>query len=231
MTIKSLNQNVIASATSITFQQKAQNTGAFARDEKILVIGNPNDSKELPENTIRQFNNSNDVAIVYGFGSPLHRMAIKLFPEDGNGSKVETYFASIDGDGTNHKIKLNILGTPNKNFACYLRFKELYFEAPADVVGKIATTYQLNPAKAPRKMDLNIFNKVKIPFAILKDSTETEILNSIKEALNEYPEVPFTADTITETIEQTETTVDPETKESAEETEQNSRFCQFYGKQ
>lgn len=200
MTTKSLSQNCLASATSITFQQKAQTTGAFARDEKILVIGSPNGSKELPENIIRQFNNSNDVAIVYGFGSPLHRMAMKLFPEDGNGSKVETCFTSIDGNGTNHKIKLNVLGIPNKNFTCYLRFKELVFEAPADVVGKIATAYQLNPAKAPRKMDLNIFNKVKIPFTILKDSTETEILNSIKEIIEEYVEVPFIADTITETI-------------------------------
>ena len=198
MVTKSLNPNAVASATSIAFQQKVQNTGAFARDEKILVIGNPTDSKDLPENTIRQFNNSNDVAIVYGFGSPLHRMAMKLFPEDGNGSKVETYFVSIDGNGTKHKIKLNVLGTPNKNFTCYLRFKELVFEAPADVVGKIATAYQINPAKAPRKMDLNIFNKVKVPFTILKGSTETEILNSIKETIEEYLELPFTSNTITE---------------------------------
>ena len=156
----------MTSATSITFQQKAQNTGTFTRDEKILVIGSLNDSKELPENIIiRQFNNSNDVVIVYGFGSPLHRMAIKLFPENGNGSKVEIYFASIPNNEndnnkfTNHKIKLNVLGTLNKNFTCYLKFKELVFEATADVVGKIATAYQTNPAKAPRKIDLNIFNK------------------------------------------------------------------------
>lgn len=213
MVTKSLNPNAVASATSITFQQKTQSTGAFARNEKILVIGSPNDSKELPENTIKQFSSSNDVAIAYGFGSPLHRMAIKLFPEDGNGSKVETYFTSIDGNGTNHKIKVNVLGKPNKNFTGYLRFKELVFEAPADVVGKIATAYQLNPAKAPRKMDLNIFNKVKIPFTILKDSIETEILNSIKEIIEEYVEVPFIADTITETIKKTETIIDPETEE------------------
>ena len=54
MVTKSLNPNAVASATSITFQQKTQSTGAFARNEKILVIGSPNDSKELPENTIER---------------------------------------------------------------------------------------------------------------------------------------------------------------------------------
>jgi hypothetical protein len=83
---------------------------------------------------------------MYGFGSPLHRMALKLFPSDNNGSKVETYFIPVDSpiDGTKHTLTVSTVGTiPTKNFTCYLRFKELVFEAPADIVGKIATNYQL----------------------------------------------------------------------------------------
>jgi hypothetical protein len=201
MITKSLNPNALVSATSVTFKQKAQTTGAFARDEKILVMGNYQEGKSVVGNVIKQFTNANDVGIVYGFGSPLHRMAIKLFPEDNNGSKVDTYFISIDNPTTNatkHTIKVSIIGTvPNKNFNCYLRFKELVFEAPADVVGKIASNYQLNPAKAPRKIELNIFNKVKIPFTIVKDNTSTEILNSLKNSIDEYTNAPFIAEFVT----------------------------------
>jgi hypothetical protein len=206
MATKSLPQNVLASATSVTFKQQIQSTGAFARDERILVIGNYQEGKSVIGNIIRQFTNSDDVGIVYGFGSSLHRMALKLFPSDNNGSKVETYFVSIDSptDGTKHTLTVSTVGTiPTKNFTCYLRFKELVFEAPADVVGKIASSYQLNPAKAPRKTDLNIFNKVKIPFTIIKGNTVNEILQSIKNSIDEYVETPFTAEFVT--IEETTT--------------------------
>jgi hypothetical protein len=199
--VKSLNPNSLASATSVTFKQEAQSTGAFARDEKILVIGNYQDGKSVVGNIIKQFTNSNDVGIVYGFGSPLHLMAMKLFPEDNSGSKVETYFIPIDSpteNSTKHTVKVSVIGTiPNKNFNCYLRFKELVLEAPADVVGKIATGYQLNPAKAPRKIDLNIFNKVKIPFSIVKDNTNTEILNSLKNSIDEYTNAPSIGEFVT----------------------------------
>ncbi|HSQ97115.1 MAG TPA: hypothetical protein VLL98_00145 [Rickettsiales bacterium] len=194
MVTQTLDPNAVASATSITFQQKAQTTGAFSRDEKILVIGNYTTDKSVVDNQIKQFFNADDVATYYGFGSPLHRMAMKLFPNDNNGSKVSTYFMGVDGNGTSQVMTVGILsGTPTKNFTCYLRFKELIFEAPADVVGKIATSYQVNPAKAPRKMDLNIFNKVKIPFTIEKDFETADILQAIKSAIDEYVELPFTA--------------------------------------
>jgi hypothetical protein len=201
MTVKSLNPNAIASATSVTFRQKAQATGAFARDERILAIGNPQDGKSIVGNVIKQFANADDVGIVYGFGSPLHRMAMKLFPTDNNGSKVETYFIPIDNptaNSTRHTIEVSVIGTvPNKNFNCYLRFKELPFEAPADAVGKIATSYQMNPAKAPRRIDLNIFNKIKIPFTILKNNTSNEILNSLKSSIEEYTNAPFIGEFVT----------------------------------
>jgi len=194
MVTQTLDPNAVASATSIAFQQKAQTTGAFSRDEKILVIGNYTTDKSVVDNQIKQFFNADDVATYYGFGSPLHRMAMKLFPKDNNGSKVSTYFMGVDGNGTSQVMTVGILsGTPTKNFTCYLRFKELVFEAPADVVGKIATSYQVNPAKAPRKLDLNIFNKVKIPFTIEKGYTTAQILNSLKASIDEYVELPFTA--------------------------------------
>lgn len=194
MITKNLDPNALASATSISFKQKIQTTDAFARNEKIVVIGNFQDEKEgILENVMKQFYNADDVAINYGFGSPLHRMALKLFPFDGNGSKVNTYFLPINGNGIKHKISVNIIGSPNKNFTCYLRFKEMNFEAPADVVGKIATHYQLNPAVAPRKMNLNIFNKVLIPFTILKNDKEENILNSLKQTIEEFVDVPFVA--------------------------------------
>jgi phage tail sheath gpL-like len=48
-------------------------------------------------------------------------------------------------------------------------------------------------------MDLNIFNKVKIPFTIEKSYTKAQILNSLKASIDEYVEVPFTAVYNTET--------------------------------
>ncbi|MDR0572352.1 MAG: hypothetical protein LBG48_05880 [Rickettsiales bacterium] len=47
MVTKSLPQNTLASATSVTFKQQVQSTGAFARDERILVIGNYQEGKSV----------------------------------------------------------------------------------------------------------------------------------------------------------------------------------------
>lgn len=199
MVTKSLDPNALASATAVTFKQQIQNTGALARDEKILVIGSVQTDKEIVPNTIKQFNNADDVAIMYGFGSPLHRMGMKVLKN----AKVPVYFTAVDpATGSTAQVThLTVNGSANRNFTAYLRFNELPGEAVADVVGRIATGYQLNPAKAPRKTELDVFNQVKVPFTILKHSTAKEILNNLLQTLNEYLEVPFTATLTTLTIE------------------------------
>jgi hypothetical protein len=196
MTItKSLNPNALASAATVAFKQLSQNIGAIAREERIAVLGQPKTGASFVDYEVKNLFSADDVASRYGYGSPLHRMAIKLFPLDGNGAKVPVYFIPIPpATGAIAQVDtISTTGTPTKNATLYLRFNELVFEAPADVVGKIATNYQLNPAKAPRKLDLNIFNKVKIPFTILKNATALQISTALMNAVNNTLEIPFTA--------------------------------------
>ena len=57
----------------------------------------------------------------------------------------------------------------------------------------MATNAHNNPAKAPRGTDLNAFEKTAIPFTLTKGMTADEAADAIKEVLDEYLELPFTA--------------------------------------
>lgn len=191
-----LNPLARASAVNVAFQQMAQNVSPTARPEKIVVIGNAQDGKTVTTNKLfLASGNPDDIGVQFGFGSPLHRMAEKLFPQNRNGSKVDTYFMAVaePTGGAAHVLDVNITGTASKSFTCYFRYKELEFEAAADVAGKVATNAQLNPAKDPRGIDLDIFNRISIPFTITNAMDETAICNSLIAALNDHVDIPFTA--------------------------------------
>ena len=95
---KGLDVSAIASATSVTVKQKNQQNAANLRPELIVCIGQAQtDSTKAPKNELYLASgNADDIGTVFGFGSPLHRMARKLFPKAGNGSKVDTYFIAVD---------------------------------------------------------------------------------------------------------------------------------------
>lgn len=196
MVVKSIKTDARASATGVSFYQKAQQEGAYLRPEKILFLGNYQTGKILEKNTIYSGSgNSDDVGTMMGFGSPLHRMALKAFPLDGSGANVETYFLPIPeiSSGTKHKVNLSVEGTAKSNATLYFRYKEQIFEAAADLASKVATIAHSNPALDPKGTKLNAFNYEKIPFTLKKGVSGKDILTEIKDALDEYVEIPFIA--------------------------------------
>lgn len=195
MVVKSIKPDARASATGVSFYQRAQQEGAYLRPEKILFIGNYQTGKNIEKNVIYSGSgNSDDVGTMMGFGSPLHRMALKAFPSDGSGANVETYFLPVPepSSGVKHKVNMSVVGTAALNATLYLRYKEQIFEAAADLASKVATIAHNNPALDPKGTKLNSFNYEKIPFTLKKGAKGKEIFDAIKEALDEYVEIPFT---------------------------------------
>lgn len=195
---KGLDVSAIASATSVTVKQKNQQNAANLRPELIVCIGQAQtDSTKAPKNELYLASgNADDIGTVFGFGSPLHRMARKLFPKAGNGSKVDTYFIAVDepSNGVAEVKTLTIKATQGikKSFNGYFILNDLTFEAASDVVGKIATSFHNNPAQDVRGMDLNSYEKTAIPFTFIKGMTVEDCANALKETLDEYLELPFT---------------------------------------
>lgn len=195
---KSLDVSAIASATSVSVKQQNQQTAANLRPEVIVCIGQAQEGKTVETDKLYLASgNADDAGVIFGFGSPLHRQAIKLFPKAGNGSKVDTYFLPVAAP-TNGKTTIKTV-TPQlatngitKTINGYLRLKDQVFEAAADVAGKVATNAHNNPAKAPRGTVLNSYEIKKYPFSLSKGMTAAEILAVIKESLDDYLEVPFT---------------------------------------
>jgi hypothetical protein len=98
---KSLDVSAIASATSVSVKQKNQQNAANLRPETIVCIGQAQTGKSVTTNELNlAYGNADDIGTIYGFGSPLHRMAKKLFPKAGNGKKVDTYFMAVAAPGT-----------------------------------------------------------------------------------------------------------------------------------
>lgn len=196
---KSLDIGAVASATSVSVKQKNQNNAANLRPEKIVVIGQQSTSSATANNELYLASgNPDDAGVLFGFGSPLHRMAKKLFPKAGNGSKVETYFLPVAAPTTStaevKKIAATVATSVTKTFNGYLLLKDMIFEAAADVAGKVATIYHNNPAKAPRGTDLNSYETKSIPFTIIKGMTAEETIEALVSALEDYVEVPFNLD-------------------------------------
>lgn len=195
MAVQAINPSAEASATGISFMQKVQTTAANARPERLLFIGNYQEGKKVCENKIYSSSgNADDIGTIFGFGSPLHRMGLKAHPIDGSGSLVETYFMPVAApkDGVKHKVNLAVAGTVTTSTTLYLRYKEQIFEAAADLASKISTSYQQNEALDPKGIKLNAYNRELVPFTVTKGMSVVDVLNAIKNQLDEYLEVPFT---------------------------------------
>ena len=197
---KSLDVSAVASATNVSVKQQNQNTAANLRPEILVCIGQAQEGITVDTNKLYLASgNPDDAGVIFGFGSPLHRMAIKLFPKAGNGSKVDTYFlpvAAPSGNSSKQSIK-TITPTVSssgitKTINGYFRLKDQIFETAADVAGKVATNAHINPAKAPRGTILNSYEIKKYPFTLTKGMTTSDVLTAIKEALEDHLEIPFT---------------------------------------
>lgn len=203
MTItKGLDTSALASATSITVKQKNQQNAANLRPEKIVCFGQKQTSSSANLNElVLGTGNADDIGTIFGFGSPLHRMARKLFPKAGNGSKVETYFVAVAEPTSSTAEVKNLTITAGsgilKSFSGYFVLNDLIFEAAADVVGKIATAYHNNPAQDVRGIDLNSYEKTAIPFTFTKGMSVADCAAALKSALEEHLELPFTISTYT----------------------------------
>lgn len=188
-----LNDNSIASAVNINMKHVSNPDAAKLRPEKVICIGQGATGNTAKVNKLVYSSNADDIGTTYGFGSPLHRMAKKLFPKAGNGSNVDTYFLQVEAPtGGNAEIKTaTVTGTASKTFNGIIKYRDLVFEAAADVAGKVATSTNNNPAQDTRKMDLNIFETNKIYFAVSKGMTAAEIAATIAECLAQDIEKPF----------------------------------------
>lgn len=194
---KSLDVSAVASATSVSIKQQNQQTAANLRPEIIVCIGQAQDGKKVETDKLYLASgNADDAGVIFGFGSPLHRQAIKLFPKAGNGSKVDTYYlpvaAPTGGKATIKTVTPTLSSTGiAKTINGYLRLKDQVFEAAADVAGKVATNAHNNPAKAPRGTVLNSYEVKKYPFSLSKGMSVADVLSTIKESLDDYLELPF----------------------------------------
>ena len=194
---KGLDISAVASATSVIVRQRNQQNAANLRPEKIVVLGQAQTgSKAKTNELVLASGSADDIGTIFGYGSPLHRMALKLFPKAGNGSKVETYFVAVAEPKTSSaEVKTLAITASNgilKSLNGYFVLNDLTFEAAADVAGKIATSYHNNPAQDVRGTDLNIYEKTAIPFTFAKGMTVADCCNALKEVLDEYLELPFT---------------------------------------
>lgn len=198
MTItKGLDISANASATSVIVKQKNQQNAANLRPEKIVCIGQAQTGQNVETNNlVLASGNADDIGVMFGFGSPLHRMARKLFPKAGNGSKVDTYFIAVEApkNAVAEEKTLTITADEGitKSLNGYFVLNDLIFEAAADVAGKVATSSHNNPAKDTRNVDLNSYEKTVIPFTFTKGMSVEECLNALKETLEDYLELPFT---------------------------------------
>ena len=96
---KSLDVSAIASATSVSVKQKNQQNAANLRPELIVCIGQAQTGKSVNFNElVLASGNADDAGVIFGFGSPLHRMARKLFPKAGNGAKGDVYYLRSGSD-------------------------------------------------------------------------------------------------------------------------------------
>ena len=197
----SLDTAALASATAVSFKQKKLNNSAVYRPEKVVVIGQAQTGKTPTMNKpILASGNADDIGELFGYGSPLHRMACKLFPRNGNGCKVDTYFMAVAAPGTSAAEVKNATVTAtsvSKSFNGYVKVRDLPFEAAADIAGKIATRYQKNPAQAPRGLDLNSYETKYIPFTLIKGMTALQAANAIVDVLLEETNLPFTPSVVT----------------------------------
>lgn len=191
----SLDSNALASATGVSTQQAESSIETKNRPEKIVCIGTVQTGKNVKFNKpVLASGSADDIGILFGFGSPLHRMAKKLFPIAGNGSNVDTYFLPVPAPKTASAEVQTITVTAEsvaKSFNGYIKFRDLPFEAAADIAGKVATIYQKNPAKSPRKTVLNSFETSYIPFTLVKGMKPNEIIQSLFDTLIEEISLPF----------------------------------------
>lgn len=188
-----LNDNSIASAVNINLKHVANVDAAALRPEKLICIGQGGDGKTAKVNKLVYSSSADDIGTTYGFGSPLHRMAKKLFPLAGNGSNVDTYFLQVAAPtGAKAEVKtVTATGTATRTFNGKFKYRDMVFEAAADVAGKVATSTNNNPAQDTRKTDLNIFETTTIYFAVAKGDTAATIAANIAEALAQDVDKPF----------------------------------------
>lgn len=194
--IKSFDPLAKASATSIVFKQKNNEKEPFARQEIIALIAQPQTGKTgvVFNQPILASGVAEDEGVRYGFGSPIHLAIKKLFPRDGNGARVPVYIVPVEDDVSAVASTGSIVfsGTANKTFNISLRYNETELEAGADACGKIATNAQLNPARAPRGINLNGFRTLQINVLVAKSTDDDSLCDLVIAKLDELSDVPFT---------------------------------------
>ena len=133
----------------------------------VIVIGQANDAQISGLATTKQrLRKAIDVARVYGFGSPLHRMASQLLPPDGSGSGIPIDFLHVPAisGGATRVDSITITGTVTKN-----------------VTGRLAIAGESQ------------FNGFDISFSVLTTDTTTTLASKIVDSINNVQGSPVVA--------------------------------------
>lgn len=151
----------IGSKLAVGVQYADYRTGVPLLQQRLYVVGQGRTGITQP---VEKFvaNSPGEIANLVGFGSPLHLMALRLWPRDGNGlsrGAIETtFFALEDADGSVAAEKsIDSVGTQTQ-----------------------ASDYVLH------------CGDFKAPFVLSKDDTGDDVLNAMKDAIEANPAAPIT---------------------------------------
>lgn len=202
MVVKTISPSQQASLTGISFNSAVIDTPPAGRQEKIYVIGNYQTDKTITDYIPDLIFSEGQVGAKYGYGSPLHLAAKKLFPENGDVAIVPVNVVPIPdpGAGTAGSGSLAASGGATGDFTFYIIVNEQEIESAASAVKQIANNAQLNPAKPPRSLKIDAWNQSAIPVTITNGMDVTDIGDAIVSAITEAVSTPFTGVNTTGTV-------------------------------
>jgi len=193
--VKVINPNQQASVTGISFRQNILEQAAAAREEKIAIMAQYQTGKTVTDYVPEQVFDAESVGDKYGYGSPLHLAAQKMFPANGDNAIVPVNILPIPDPGTSTAGTgtITVTGAATGNFTFFIVYNEQNVEAAASACKQITNNAQVNPAKPPRGLEFDGYNQNAIAVTVLSGQSATEIGDAIVAAITDAVEAPFTA--------------------------------------
>ena len=142
-----LAQSTVGRGLGITTTFKNLKSGGSELPQRVIIVGQGNEAATYSL-TKKQFTNANNVAIDYGYGSPLHLAARQLLPSNGDGIgtiPLTIYPLAADGGGAQSAGDITPAGTATEaaNYTVVVNnivsqsFEILPADAVADMIDKM----------------------------------------------------------------------------------------------
>lgn len=195
MVLKSINPLQKASITGISFKQNIIEKAAAGRPENIAILAQYQTGKAIVDYVPDQVSSAGSVGAKYGYGSPAHLAAMKVFPINGDGAICPVYMIPVPDPGTSTAAEatITVTGAATGSFTGYLVYNESILEAAASATKQIANNAQLNPAKPPRGLIFDGYVQKTMPFTVISGMDVTAIAEEIVAQVTANTELPFTA--------------------------------------